>query len=157
MSLDPSLFPVVLVVVSAVALGIGVVAGRQTGNAHARIRELEAEVESSAKKREFTQASLEAAKREIARVRSELEDYRGGVVEHFTGTSMLLRDLTHQYRAVYEHLTAGATTLCPEGSIDLLEGMGSARLPEAGGVPEAGTSAESPNEPEGTRSSQAGA
>jgi uncharacterized membrane-anchored protein YhcB (DUF1043 family) len=42
----------------------------------------------------------------------------------------MLRDLTHQYRAVYDHLTKGATSLCPEGSIDLLEGLRSEKLPE---------------------------
>ena len=42
---------------------------------------------------------------------------------HFTGASDLLRDLTVQYRAVYDHLTEGATGLCPPGSVGLQEGL----------------------------------
>ena len=63
------------------------------------------------------------------------------MVEHFTGTSGLLRDLTVQYRSVYDHLTKGATSLCPEGSVDLLEGLQSERLLEEAG-PSSATSSE---------------
>ena len=42
---------------------------------------------------------------------------------YFSGTSDLLRDLTVQYRSVYEHLTRGASTLCPEGFVGLTEGL----------------------------------
>ena len=131
MVLDPSLFPVVAAGVALVALGAGIVIGRRTGDAHARAKELEAQLETSAKEREFARTETEAARHETARIRSEFDDYRAEVVDHFTGTSGLLRALTLQYRAVYEHLTDGATTLCPEGSIDLLEGELADRLPLA--------------------------
>jgi uncharacterized membrane-anchored protein YhcB (DUF1043 family) len=44
------------------------------------------------------------------------------VSEHFGDTSRLLRDLTLQYRSVYEHLSEGARALCAEGSLTL-EGL----------------------------------
>lgn len=146
MVLDPSLFPLAAVGVALVALGAGIVIGRRTGDAHARAQELQAQLEAAAKEREFARAETGAARDETARIRSEFDDYREGVVDHFTGTSGLLRGLTLQYRAVYEHLTDGATTLCPEGSIDLLEGELSDRLPAAGGESSAkATDAPDPN------------
>ena len=137
MFLDPTTSPIIAAAAAVVALVVGFVVGRRTGDAHARIQDLEARLEAAAKEREFAEASVAAAREEIQRLRTEFEDYRGSVVSHFTGTSGLLRELTVQYRAVYDHLTAGATSLCPEGSVDLLEGLAPGALPEA--APEADT------------------
>jgi uncharacterized membrane-anchored protein YhcB (DUF1043 family) len=126
MSLDPT----ISIAAVLAALAVGFLLGRRTGNAPARARELEAQLETAGKERELAQASVEAAKAEIERVTGELKGYRGEVVEHFTGTSGLLRDLTLQYRAVYDHLTKGATSLCPEGSVGLQEGLQPEKLPE---------------------------
>jgi len=136
MSLDLSAY-LIPAAVAALTVLAGFVIGRRTGDAHARIQDLEARLEGAVKEREFAEASLAAARQELQRLRGEFEDYRGRVVSHFSGTSGLLRDLTVQYRAVYDHLTAGATTLCPEGSVDLLEGSPSESLP----APEAGAEA----------------
>jgi uncharacterized membrane-anchored protein YhcB (DUF1043 family) len=130
---DPVLLSIVLAASVFIALIAGAVLGRRTGQAQKRITALEAQVEARGRDREMAEAAAEAAKLEVARVRGELRDYREGVVEHFTGTSGLLRELTQQYRAVYEHLTEGATTLCPKGSVDQLESLRMERLPEAGG------------------------
>jgi uncharacterized membrane-anchored protein YhcB (DUF1043 family) len=129
MSLDLGL----TVVAAFAALVVGFLLGRRTGHLRERIHELEALLEAVGKERELAQASVEAAKGEIKRVKTELEEYRGDVVEHFTGTSGLLRDLTLQYRAVYDHLTKGATSLCPEGSVGLPEGLQPEKLPEGPG------------------------
>jgi uncharacterized membrane-anchored protein YhcB (DUF1043 family) len=102
---------------------IGVVVGRQTAANRQQVKELAAKLESANKERELAQASVEAAKAEITRKREQMDAYRGEVVEHFTGTSGLLRELTHQYRAVYDHLAQGASSLCPEGAVDFLEGV----------------------------------
>jgi uncharacterized membrane-anchored protein YhcB (DUF1043 family) len=64
------------------------------------------------------------------RARSEYEDYRKRVADHFTETSERLHDLTLQYRSVYEHLAKGATELCPEGFSKLEGGLGLDALPE---------------------------
>jgi hypothetical protein len=83
------------------------------------------------------------SRREAARAR-ELEEqlrsseaeqtrYRGQVSEHFTETSRRLRDLTLQYKSVYEHLADGARTLCPEGAIEIAASLAEAALPIAGG------------------------
>src|SRR5262245_41706994 len=42
----------------------------------------------------------------------ELRQYRDRVTHHFTQTADLVHTLTADYRAVYEHLAAGAQTLC---------------------------------------------
>lgn len=83
------------------------------------------------------------SRRETARARhleeqlraSEAEHarYRGQVSEHFGETSRRLRDLTLQYKSVYEHLADGARTLCPEGSIEIAPSLAEAALPIAAG------------------------
>src|SRR5690606_39350720 len=55
--------------------------------------------------------------------------YRQDVSEHFAQTSKLLRDLTLQYRNVYEHLAEGARTLCPEAGTLLPGSLAEAALP----------------------------
>jgi uncharacterized membrane-anchored protein YhcB (DUF1043 family) len=130
MVLDPVLIIGAAAAVLVVGSLGGFLIGRRSGSPRERIRELEGQLESANKERELAQASVEAAKAEIAGLETRLEDYRGEVVDHFTGTSGLLRDLTLQYRAVYDHLTHGATTLCPEGSVGLPEGPLPEKLPE---------------------------
>jgi len=84
------------------------------------------------------------SRREAARAR-ELEEqlssseaeqtrYRGQVSEHFSETSRRLRDLTLQYKSVYEHLADGARTLCPEGTIEIAASLAEAALPIAAGI-----------------------
>lgn len=43
-----------------------------------------------------------------------LADYRGQVTRHFMHTSELVQEMTQSYRAVYEHLAAGAQYLCSD-------------------------------------------
>ncbi len=59
----------------------------------------------------------------------EMNQYRAQVSEHFSDTSKLLRDLTLQYRNVYEHLAEGARTLCPEADRLLPSSFAEAALP----------------------------
>ncbi len=119
---------VISILTGVVALAVGILIGRFTGNGRQAVLELKSKLESANKERELAQASVDAAKDEINRTREQLDGYRGEVVEHFTGTSQLLRDLTHQYREVYDHLATGASSLCPEGSVDFLEGLQPERL-----------------------------
>ena len=64
----------------------------------------------------------------------EMQRYRAEVSEHFGHTSLLLRDLTLQYRNVYEHLAEGARTLCPEAGT-LLPGSLAEALPARASEP----------------------
>jgi hypothetical protein len=66
---------------------------------------------------------LEGAAEELKRSEQQLEDYRNQVVAHFSGTGEKLRDLTLQYRAVWDQLAEGARALCPEGSLRLPGGL----------------------------------
>lgn len=59
----------------------------------------------------------------------EMNQYRAQVSDHFSDTSKLLRDLTLQYRNVYEHLADGARTLCPEAGRLLPSSFAEAALP----------------------------
>ena len=88
-----------------------------------RARALDAELEGVRKEHEIALAELEAARHEWMRVQSDLDTYRKEVVDHFTGTSDMLRDLTLQYRNVYDHIADGAKLLCPEGSVRIEAGV----------------------------------
>ncbi len=91
-----------------VGLLLGLAFGRRGGKSAARVHELETELEAS---------------------REEISRYREQVADHFTETSRLLRDLTLQYRGVYEHLADGARNLCPEGAVELAPSLADAALP----------------------------
>lgn len=123
----PDLF--IIVAAIAVALTSGFFIGRRMSVDTVRARALEAELQDVRKDQEIALAELDAAKHEWKRVKSELESYRHDVVDHFSGTSELLRDLTLQYRNVYDHLSDGAKLLCPEGSVRIDAGVEVPALP----------------------------
>ena len=100
----------------AAGLAAGFLLGRFTGAQHRRVRELEKDLR-------LATVRLEGAAEELKRSEQQLEDYRNQVVAHFAGTGEKLRDLTLQYRAVWEHLSAGAQALCPEGALRLPGGL----------------------------------
>jgi len=126
--------PGLLIVAACVLLGGGFAVGRLTGSSRERVRDLQGKIEEAQKERELAQASVEAAKAEIARLGEEREEYGSRVVDHFSATSELMRDLTVQYRAVYDQLTRGATSLCPEGSVGLQDGLQPESLGEGDGT-----------------------
>ena len=51
---------------------------------------------------------------ELDELNQMLTDYRGQVTRHFMHTSELVQEMTQSYRAVYEHLAAGAQHLCSD-------------------------------------------
>ena len=111
-----------------VAAGIAVavaafLVGRLTGGGANRRRELEEQLADAQEEASRVAAEMEDLVEQLAAARDEHAAYRLNVLEHFSGTSDLLRDLTVQYRSVYEHLTKGASTLCPEGFVGLTEGL----------------------------------
>jgi len=71
---------------------------------------------------------------ELRSAEAEHGRYRAQVSEHFGETSRRLRDLTLQYKSVYEHLADGARALCPEGAVEIAPSLAEAALPEAAGV-----------------------
>lgn len=112
MNLDPSSWPAVTWLAAAIALllglGIGTLLTRRSKGV-ARVRALERDLEAS---------------------REELAAYREQVSGHFTETGKHLRDLALQYRTVYDHLSEGARTLCPEAAVPLESGLGMTELAE---------------------------
>jgi len=58
------------------------------------------------------QEALHRCQQELLSSQEETRQYRTQVMQHFTQTADLLQSLTLNYRAVYEHLAAGAATLC---------------------------------------------
>jgi uncharacterized membrane-anchored protein YhcB (DUF1043 family) len=71
---------------------------------------------------------------ELRTAQDEHRRYRTQVSEHFGETSKRLRDLTLQYKSVYEHLADGARALCPEGAVEIAPSLAEAALPAAAGV-----------------------
>jgi len=120
---------VLIPLVAAAALVLGIVLGRlgrparkkieelETGLAEreARIDHLEAARSELAAHREELGLRLIAAEQERDDSREQLSRYQAQVVNHFTQTSDLLREMTLQYRSIYQHLAEGAEALCPEG------------------------------------------
>ena len=53
--------------------------------------------------------------KKASEIKAEMEEYQQGVSDHFMETAGLLKDMTEQYRRVYEHMAAGAVTLCESG------------------------------------------
>ena len=135
---------------AAVGLVLGFISGRYTGRNAERIRVLGAHVERLEKERERALDELAAAREKLRLKQEELDTYRGRVADHFAGTSDLLRDLTHRYRSVYTHLTAGASELCPEGFVGLEEGMAPGALASG----ETGTEAGADEAPESAHAPQ---
>ncbi len=116
-----------------ICLGGAFAAGRRASPGSARARELEVVVEDLRKDHECALSELEAAKDELKRTERELDRYRDEVSDHFAGTSELLRELTLQYRAVYDHLAQGAALLCPDDAPALESGFAAGALPPAPG------------------------
>ena len=143
---------------AAIGLVLGFLSGRHTGRSAERIRELEVHVERLEKERERALAELAAAREMLRLKQEELDAYRGRVADHFAGTSELLRDLTHRYRSVYAHLTAGASELCPEGFVGLEEGLEPGALSSgegAGGAEDdAGAGSQGGSPPQGEEESK---
>ncbi len=136
---------------------LGFLIGRRSSAARARAQQLESDLEELRKEHEHAQAEIEVGKETLARAQADIETgrgklaraeadieagrekhdrYRGKVSDHFAGTSERLRDLTLQYREVYNHLAEGAGELCPEGFEKLEGGLGLDALPEESETPE---------------------
>jgi uncharacterized membrane-anchored protein YhcB (DUF1043 family) len=108
-------------------LAAGFMLGRATGAQRRRVRDLEKDLR-------LASLRLESAAEELKRSEQQLEDYRNQVVAHFSGTGEKLRDLTLQYRAVWEHVAEGARALCPEGALRLPGGLEALVLDARGGA-----------------------
>lgn len=119
-----------------VGVVLGLLLGRRTSAARATARQLEGELEELRKEHERAQAEIRAGRDELERTREGFESYRGKVSDHFVGTSERLRELTFQYRSIYNHLAEGAGELCPEGFQKLDGGLGLDALPEESETPE---------------------
>ncbi len=82
-----------LIGIGCLALGllIGVAFGSRFGGGSARVRELE---------------------EQMKRLRDSDREYRESVSEHFGTTAELVKQLTENYKDVYQHLANGAQSLC---------------------------------------------
>ena len=54
---------------------------------------------------------------ELSELKEKFSEYRDQVTQHFMRTSELVQEMTHSYRAVYDHLATGAQELC-EGEVE---------------------------------------
>jgi uncharacterized membrane-anchored protein YhcB (DUF1043 family) len=51
-------------------------------------------------------------------LQQELDDYRRNVTEHFKSTAEQFQTIGKEYRKLYEHMAAGASSLCDKGLAD---------------------------------------
>lgn len=126
-------------------LGVGVIIGLLVGRSRQRLlqRELEQlqvelqhsrnevqqqkealqrtrqEFQRSREELHLQQEELQRSQHDLLRFQEESRRYRTHVTRHFTQTADLLQTLTLNYRAVYEHLAAGAEALC-DGQVKTL-------------------------------------
>lgn len=82
-------------------------------------------------------ARARALEEQLGRAEAEQARYRAQVSDHFVETSRRLRDLTLQYKSVYEHLADGARSLCPEGVVAIAPSLAEALPVTAGAAVEA--------------------
>lgn len=120
--LDLLLRPEVALPVFLTGLLLAFWAGRRTSDRAMQVSELEGALHDLRQERQQAQDGQDQAV-------EELGAYKGRVAEHFTETSEKLHELTLQYRAVYDHLAAGAGELCPESLEKLDGGLGLDSLP----------------------------
>jgi len=134
--------PEVLIPAAAAVAGLvlGVLFGRTGRRAQQRVEELEVRVserEAQIGQLEASRAELEArlgaAEQERDEASEALGRYQQEVAGHFSQTSDLLKEMTLQYRNIYEHLAQGAEALCPEGTLALDTHAPIDSLPGAGG------------------------
>ena len=60
------------------------------------------------------EARVKHLEEKLASLEQEHEAYKDNVHSHFNNTANLLNNLTDSYREVYQHMAAGAQSLCPE-------------------------------------------
>jgi len=105
--------PLVALVLLALGLALGLVLGSFVLPSATRARKLQGEIDA---------------------LRAEHARYQRRVTDHFQTTAVLVGDLTSSYKAVYEHLAAGARTLSDPALS--AQGFGAPRLIVDGGVHE---------------------
>jgi uncharacterized membrane-anchored protein YhcB (DUF1043 family) len=60
--------------------------------------------------------------RKVSDLKSELDDYRQNVTDHFNVTAEKFQTIGNEYRKLYEHMASGAVALChPDQSGEQLE------------------------------------
>jgi len=106
-----------------VGVALGFLVARRTGPTVNRNRELEGEIEVLRRQSERAWEENQTLKDDLDQAREAAGGYKKKVVEHFYGTSDQLRELTLQYRAVFDHLAVGARELCPDEFAALSGGL----------------------------------
>jgi len=99
-------------------LSIGVIAGFAAGFYFSHLND------GNKKKCEDLEGQLTNAKDEIS-------SYKQNVTNHFVKTSNLINNMTDSYRAIYDHMSEGAKSLCPESLIDNPVGKFQLDIPKA--------------------------
>jgi len=61
---------------------------------------------------------LEELKSKLNETENEMTQYKQSVTGHFVKTSNLINNMTDSYRAIYDHMSDGAKTLCSQSLID---------------------------------------
>jgi len=107
MPISPEYTPIAAVGILLLGIIVGAIAARLVLPSRRQLRRLTSELES---------------------LRAEHAAYRANVTRHFETTSDLVANMTASYKAVYDHLSAGAQTLCDGSKVLEAGGFGAPRL-----------------------------
>jgi len=123
---------------AVVALLAGIAVGRagrrrearRIGELEVRLAERDGRIAQLESARNEAQHRRDEAEQRADEARDRLAGYESQVADHFTRTSDLLREMTLQYRAIYEHLAEGARSLCDDEGLRLERAEALSELPE---------------------------
>ena len=92
---------------------------RRVAELEVRVSEREARILQLEGARAELAARLATAEQEREEAGERLASYQQEVVGHFSQTSDLLKEMTLQYRNIYQHLAQGAEALLPDGALGI--------------------------------------
>jgi len=90
---------------------------RRVEELEVRVSEREARILQVEGARAELAARLATAEQERDEAGEQLASYQQEVAGHFSQTSDLLKEMTLQYRNIYQHLAQGAEALLPDGAL----------------------------------------
>lgn len=74
---------------------------------------------------------LQELEAKLKEAENQMSGYKQNVTDHFVTTSNLLNNMTDSYRAIYDHMSDGAKTLCSQSLLDSPANQYQLDIPEA--------------------------
>ena len=74
---------------------------------------------------------LQELEAKLKEAENQMSGYKQNVTDHFVTTSNLINNMTDSYRAIYDHMSDGAKTLCSQSLLDSPASQYQLDIPEA--------------------------